>query len=77
MDHASELILQTVVGAIFLGILAQVVAGRYKLPAILPLLLLGMATGPFGLEPAFRAIPVFLHDPRSPASGFACSWRKT
>ena len=46
----SELILQTVVAAIFLGILAQVFASRYKLPAILPLLLLGMAAGPFGLR---------------------------
>ncbi len=43
-------ILETVVGAIFLGILAQVLAGRYKLPAILPLLLFGMAAGPFGLH---------------------------
>ena len=43
-------IMETVVGAIFLGILAQVLAGRYKLPAILPLLLFGMAAGPFGLE---------------------------
>ena len=43
-------ILETVVGAIFLGILAQVLAGRYKLPAILPLLLFGMAAGPFGLK---------------------------
>ena len=43
-------ILETVVGAIFIGILAQVLAGRYKLPAILPLLLFGMAAGPFGLK---------------------------
>ncbi len=43
-------ILETIVGAIFLGILAQVLAGRYKLPAILPLLLFGMAAGPSGLE---------------------------
>ncbi len=43
-------ILETIVGAIFLGILAQVLAGRYKLPAILPLLLFGMAAGPFGLK---------------------------
>ncbi|MCP3961659.1 MAG: hypothetical protein GY719_27780 [bacterium] len=51
--HASDpthLILQTVVAAIFIGILAQVLASRYKLPAILPLLLLGMAAGPFGLS---------------------------
>ncbi|MCB1032574.1 MAG: cation:proton antiporter, partial [Acidobacteria bacterium] len=32
-----------------LGIGAQVLANRLKLPAILPLLVLGMATGPFGL----------------------------
>ena len=43
-------ILETVVGAIFIGILAQVLASRYKLPAILPLLLFGMAAGPFGLK---------------------------
>ncbi|MEM7352434.1 MAG: sodium:proton antiporter [Acidobacteriota bacterium] len=42
--------MKTIVGAIFLGILAQVLAGRYKLPAILPLLLFGMAAGPFGLK---------------------------
>ncbi len=47
MNHG---ILETFVGAIFLGILAQVLAGRYKLPAILPLLLFGMAAGPFGLK---------------------------
>ena len=50
MHHDMELILKTIVGAIFLGILAQVLAGRYKLPAILPLLLFGMAAGPFGLR---------------------------
>ena len=50
MHHEMELILATVVGAIFLGILAQVLASRYKLPAILPLLLFGMAAGPFGLH---------------------------
>ncbi|MEO1365609.1 MAG: sodium:proton antiporter, partial [Acidobacteriota bacterium] len=43
-------ILETIVAAVFLGILAQVVAHRFKLPAILPLLLLGMACGPFGLR---------------------------
>ncbi len=51
MEHdVLETIFETIVGAIFLGILAQVLAGRYKLPAILPLLLFGMAAGPFGLE---------------------------
>lgn len=47
---AMEAILATFVAAVFLGILAQVVAHRWKLPAILPLLLLGMAAGPFGLH---------------------------
>ncbi|MDY7091837.1 MAG: cation:proton antiporter [Acidobacteriota bacterium] len=44
------MILQTVVIAISLGILAQAVASRLKLPAILPLLLLGMLCGPSGLS---------------------------
>lgn len=46
--HAGPL-LETVSLAIFLGILAQVVADRLKLPAILPLLLFGMAAGPQAL----------------------------
>ncbi|MEM1205519.1 MAG: sodium:proton antiporter [Acidobacteriota bacterium] len=46
---ATHAILQAVVVAVFLGICAQVLAHRFKLPAILPLLLLGMAAGPFGL----------------------------
>ncbi|MEM1177789.1 MAG: sodium:proton antiporter [Acidobacteriota bacterium] len=52
MDHIFEthLILETIVAAVFLGILAQVVAHRFKLPAILPLLILGMACGPSGLK---------------------------
>ncbi|HEX2251757.1 MAG TPA: cation:proton antiporter [Thermoanaerobaculia bacterium] len=49
MDHSSyEVLLQTVCVAVFLGMAAQVVADRFKLPAILPLLLFGMAAGPFG-----------------------------
>jgi len=44
-----EHILDTAVIATFLGIFAQVVAHRYQLPAILPLLVFGMAAGPFGL----------------------------
>jgi NhaP-type Na+/H+ or K+/H+ antiporter len=44
-----EPILDTVVLAVLLGILAQVVAEKLRLPAILPLLLFGMAAGPFGL----------------------------
>ncbi len=50
MHSTTEEILATLVIAVFLGILAQVVAHRLKLPAILPLLLIGMAAGPFGLE---------------------------
>ncbi len=49
MHLDTHLILQTLVVAIGLGILAQLVAHRLKLPAILPLLLCGMAVGPFGL----------------------------
>lgn len=40
------MILDTLVIATFLGIVAQVVAARFKLPAILPLLLLGILAGP-------------------------------
>jgi NhaP-type Na+/H+ or K+/H+ antiporter len=43
-------LVQTVVAAVFLGILAQIVAHRFKLPAILPLLIAGMACGPQGLR---------------------------
>ncbi len=50
MHNEMEAVLQTIVLAIFLGITAQVVAHRFKLPAILPLLLAGMAAGPFGLH---------------------------
>ena len=58
MEHAStaihspeimEAILATFVTAVFLGIVAQIVAHRFKLPAILPLLIFGMAAGPSGL----------------------------
>ena len=49
MNHELEALLETIVIAITLGIVAQVVAHRYKLPAILPLLLFGMGAGPFGL----------------------------
>lgn len=45
-----EAILATFVAAVLLGILAQVVAHRWKLPAILPLLILGMAAGPSGFK---------------------------
>lgn len=48
MDHGVSLLLQTVAIAFFLGIAAQVVADRFKLPAILPLLLFGVVAGPYG-----------------------------
>jgi NhaP-type Na+/H+ or K+/H+ antiporter len=57
---AQHLILETIVAAVFLGILAQVLAERFRLPAIMPLLLLGMAAGPQGLG---------LLDPRSLGHG--------
>ena len=50
MHHEMETVLETIVLAICLGILAQILAHRFKLPAILPLLIFGMAAGPFGLE---------------------------
>lgn len=48
---ATATVLTTLAAAISLGMLAQVVAERFKLPAILPLLLLGMMAGSssFGL----------------------------
>lgn len=49
------MLVQTIVAATFLGVFAQVSAHRFKLPAILPLLLTGMVCGPAGLrlfEPA-------------------------
>ena len=49
MHEGVSLLLQTVAVAVFLGIVAQVVADRFKLPAILPLLLFGVAAGPYGL----------------------------
>jgi NhaP-type Na+/H+ or K+/H+ antiporter len=44
------MILATVVVAVGLGIAAQVVAERFQLPAILPLLILGVLCGPAGLR---------------------------
>ncbi len=66
MHHETEAILQTLVAAIFLGILAQVLAHRFKLPAILPLLIFGMTAGPFALglfDPAAlgAALEVIIH----------------
>lgn len=49
MNHEMELVLETVVLAVSLGILAQVIAAQLKLPAILPLLVAGMVAGPFGI----------------------------
>lgn len=43
------MILTTLVLAVCLGILAQMLAARLKMPAILPLLLLGIGAGPSGL----------------------------
>lgn len=61
-----EPILDTIVIAVLLGILAQVVAEKLRLPAIMPLLLFGMAAGPFGLgvlRPAALGdgLEVFIH----------------
>ncbi|HUO87142.1 MAG TPA: cation:proton antiporter, partial [Thermoanaerobaculia bacterium] len=50
MHEGVSLLLQTVAVAFFLGIAAQVVADRFKLPAILPLLLFGVAAGPYALS---------------------------
>ena len=49
MEATTENILITLVSAVFLGIGAQVLAHRFRLPAILPLLLFGMMAGPAGL----------------------------
>ena len=49
MHHDLEALMATVVIAITLGIIAQVLAFRFKLPAILPLLIFGMAAGPYGV----------------------------
>jgi hypothetical protein len=37
-------------GIIILGILAQWVAWRFKIPAILPLILIGLLVGPIAAE---------------------------
>jgi NhaP-type Na+/H+ or K+/H+ antiporter len=44
-----ETILTTVVAAVALGIAGQIIAERFQLPAIMPLLVLGIFCGPFGL----------------------------
>jgi NhaP-type Na+/H+ or K+/H+ antiporter len=43
------MIVTTLVAAVALGIAAQIVADRFQLPAILPLLVLGIFSGPAGL----------------------------
>jgi Kef-type K+ transport system membrane component KefB len=44
-----DTILTTFVAAVALGIAGQVIAERFQLPAILPLLLLGILCGPGGI----------------------------
>jgi NhaP-type Na+/H+ or K+/H+ antiporter len=44
-----ETILTTFVAAVALGIAGQIIAERFQLPAIMPLLMLGIFFGPFGL----------------------------
>ena len=44
-----DTILTTFVAAVALGIAGQIIAERFQLPAILPLLVLGIFCGPFGL----------------------------
>lgn len=63
-----HLILTTVAAAVGLGITAQVLAERFKIPAILPLLALGMLAGPsaYGLgwvhpEALGHGLDVFVH----------------
>lgn len=60
------MVMTTIVAAVALGILAQVMAERLRLPAILPLLLLGMAFGPhvvglFDPESLGGVLEVFIH----------------
>ena len=50
MHEGMDAVLTTIVIAVSLGILAQVVAHRFKLPAILPLLVFGMGAGPHALN---------------------------
>lgn len=50
MEHGIEAVRDTLVAAIALGIAAQLLAHRLKLPAILPLLVFGIAAGPQALD---------------------------
>ena len=69
MEHADEhIILATLTGAVFLGTMAQLLAERFKIPAILPLLLFGIAAGTsslgFGLvqpDALSPVLEVFIH----------------
>jgi NhaP-type Na+/H+ or K+/H+ antiporter/Trk K+ transport system NAD-binding subunit len=61
-----DTILTTLVGAIALGIAGQIIAERFQLPAILPLLVFGILCGPFGLglvhpEALEDALEAFIH----------------
>jgi NhaP-type Na+/H+ or K+/H+ antiporter len=61
-----DTILTTLVGAIALGITGQIIAERFQLPAILPLLVFGILFGPFGLglvhpEALGEALEAFIH----------------
>jgi len=60
------MVMTTIVAAVALGILAQLAAERLRLPAILPLLVLGMAMGPHAaglFDPASLGdvLEVFIH----------------
>ncbi len=44
-----DVILTTLVAAVVLGMAGQIIAERFQLPAILPLLVFGILCGPFGL----------------------------
>ena len=44
-----DTILPTFIAAVALGIAGQIIAERFQLPAIMPLLVLGIFCGPFGL----------------------------
>jgi len=61
-----DTILTTLVAAIALGIAGQIIAERFQLPAILPLLVFGILCGPFGLglvhpEALGDALEAFIH----------------
>jgi len=61
-----DTILTTLVAAVALGIVGQIIAERFQLPAILPLLVFGILCGPFGLglvhpEALGDALEAFIH----------------